>query len=108
MITEKRLEEALKYISETDEEHAKISSGLEYLKDKAKREKALHILSNTQDSSITLKEQRYYASDNFKQHIEEKCALGERVIAIENKRAKEQLVIDVWRTLEASRRSTKI
>ena len=55
MITEKRLEEALKFISETDEEQAKYSSGLEYLKDKAKREKALHIVNNNSDSSVTLK-----------------------------------------------------
>lgn len=108
MITEKRLEEALKFISETDEEQAKLSAGLEYLKDKAKREKALHILSNNTDNSITLKEQRYYASDEYSKHIEEKSALAERVNVIDNKRAKEQLIIDVWRTLEASRRNNKI
>jgi CRISPR/Cas system CSM-associated protein Csm4 (group 5 of RAMP superfamily) len=108
MITEKRLEEALKFISETDEEHAKLSSGLEYLKDKSKRDKALNIINNDTDNSISLKEQRFYASDVYKQHIEEKAALAEKVGAMENKRAKEQLIIDVWRTLEASRRNNKI
>ena len=33
MITEKRLEEALKYLSDTDEEHAKLTAGVDYLKD---------------------------------------------------------------------------
>jgi len=108
MITEKRLEEALKFISETDEEQAKYSSGLEYLKDKAKREKALHIVNNNSDSSVTLKEHRYYASDEYKRHIEEKAALAEKVNIIDNKRAKEQLIIDVWRTLEASRRKNNL
>lgn len=108
MITEKRLEEALKFISETDEEQAKLSAGLEYLKDKSKRDKALHVLNNNEDNSITMKEQRYYASDSYKIHIEEKSALAEKVNALDNKRDKEQLIIDVWRTLEASRRNNKI
>jgi hypothetical protein len=108
MISEKRLEEALGYISNTDEEQAKLSAGLDYLKDKAKRDKALHVLNNSEDNSITMKEQRYYASDSYKTHIEEKQALAEKVNSLDNKRDKEQLIIDVWRTLEASRRNNKI
>lgn len=108
MISEKRLEEALGYISSTDEEQAKLSAGLDYLKDKAKRDKALHVLNNSEDNSITMKEQRYYASDSYKTHIEEKQALAEKVNSLDNKRDKEQLIIDVWRTLEASRRNNKI
>jgi hypothetical protein len=108
MISEKRLEEALAYISNTDEDQAKFSAGLDYLKDKSKRDKALHILNNNHDSSVTMKEQRYYASDSYKTHIEEKQALAEKVNELDNKRDKEQLIIDVWRTLEASRRNNKI
>jgi hypothetical protein len=37
-----------------------------------------------------------------------KKALAEQVSIIENKRAKECLIIDVWRTLEASRRRNNI
>ncbi len=43
MINEKRLEEALKFLADTDEEDAKLSAGLEYLKDKQKRDKGIHI-----------------------------------------------------------------
>jgi hypothetical protein len=32
MITEKRLEEALKYLSETDEDHAKLTAGIRVFK----------------------------------------------------------------------------
>lgn len=108
MITEKRLEEALGFISSTDEEQAKLTAGLDYLKDKAKRDKALHVLNNNHDTSVTMKEQRYYASDSYKSHIEEKQALAEKVNEMDNKRDKEHLIIDVWRTLEASRRNNKI
>jgi hypothetical protein len=108
MITEKRLEEALKYLSETDEDHAKLTAGLEYLKDKSKRDKAIHIVNNKEDGTISSKEHRYYASDNYLTHINEKVALTEQVNTVENKRSKECLIIDVWRTLEASRRRNNI
>lgn len=108
MITEKRLEEALKYLSDTDENYAKYSSGLEYLKDLSKRDKAMHIINNQEDNTISLKEHRYYASEEYQKHIIEKQALAEQVSIIENKRAKECLIIDVWRTLEASRRRNNI
>jgi hypothetical protein len=65
MITEKRLEEALKYLSDTDENYAKYSSGLEYLKDLSKRDKAMHIINNQEDNTISLKEHRYYASQQY-------------------------------------------
>ena len=51
MINEKRLEEALKFLADTDEEDAKLGAGLEYLKDKQKRDKAIHIVSNSNEGS---------------------------------------------------------
>ena len=65
MINEKRLEEALKFLADTDEEDAKLGAGLEYLKDKQKRDKAIHIVSNNNDKSFSIKEQAYYASDIY-------------------------------------------
>ena len=61
MINEKRLEESLKFLADTDEEDAKLSAGLEYLKDKQKRDKAIHIVNNNNDKSFSIKEQSYYA-----------------------------------------------
>jgi hypothetical protein len=108
MINEKRLEEALKFLADTDEEDAKLGAGLEYLKDKQKRDKAIHIVSNSNDKSFSIKEQAYYASDVYGEYILQKQALAEKVGITQNKRAKECLVIDVWRTLEASRRKNNL
>jgi hypothetical protein len=55
-----------------------------------------------------MKEHAWYASDHYKKHIEEKRALVEEATKLENNRSKENLVIDVWRTLEASRRNAKV
>ena len=108
MINEKRLEEALQYLADTDEEDAKLTAGLEYLKDKQKRDKGIHIISNELDKSYSIKEQSYYASDIYGEYILQKQALAEKVGITQNKRAKECLIIDVWRTLEASRRKNNI
>ena len=68
----------------------------------------MHIINNQEDNTISLKEHRYYAYEEYQKHITEKQALAEQVSIIENKRAKECLIIDVWRTLEASRRRNNI
>jgi hypothetical protein len=65
-------------------------------------------VNNKEDGTISSKEHRYYASDNYLTHINEKVALTEQVNTVENKRSKECLIIDVWRTLEASRRRNNI
>ena len=69
MITEKRLEESLKYLADTDEESASANANVKYLDRLLKRKKALHITGNKEDKSISAKEQTYYASDIYKQAI---------------------------------------
>ena len=108
MITEKRLENALKYLADTDEENAKANANVKYLDRLLKRKKALHITGNTNDKSISAKEQTYYASDIYKDAVQELFDAEVAASTLENKRDKEGLVIDLFRTLEASRRKNNI
>ena len=55
MITEKRLEDALKYLADTDETSAKANANVKYLDRLLKRKKALHITGNKDDKSISAK-----------------------------------------------------
>ena len=71
MITEKRLEDALKYLADTDETSAKANANVKYLDRLLKRKKALHITGNKDDKSISAKEQTYYASDTYKVLVDE-------------------------------------
>ena len=48
MITQERLEQALKFLSETDEQHAKLTAGVDYLKDLSKN------IIDTQEKEIQL------------------------------------------------------
>ena len=108
MITEKRLENALKYLADTDEENATANAQVKYLDRLLKRKKALHITGNTSDKSISAKEQTYYASDIYKNAVQELFNAEAAASTLENKRDKEGLVIDLFRTLEASRRKNNI
>ena len=108
MITEKRLEDALKYLADTDEENAKANAQVKYLDRLLKRKKALHITGNTSDKSVSAKEQTYYASDIYKDAVQELFNAEVEASTLENKRDKEGLVIDLFRTLEASRRKNNI
>ena len=108
MITEKRLEESLKFLSETDEDNAKANAQVKYLDRLLKRKKALHITGNTNDKSISAKEQTYYASNIYKDAVQELFEAEVTANTLENKRDKEGLIIDLFRTLEASRRKNNI
>ena len=108
MITEKRLEDALKILSETDEQKAEANANVKYLDRLLKRKKALHITGNSVVKSISAKEQTYYASDTYKNAVEELYQAEVKASTLENKRDKEGMVIDLFRTLEASRRKHNI
>ena len=108
MITEKRLEDALKYLADTDEENAKANAQVKYLDRLLKRKQALHITGNTSDKSVSAKEQTYYTSDIYKDAVQELFNAEVTASTLENKRDKEGIVIDLFRTLEASRRKNNI
>ena len=108
MITEERLEKALKYLSDTDEQSAEASANVKYLDRLLKRKKALFITSDKNLKSISAKEQGFYASDIYEKAIDEQFNAEVKATTLENKRDKEGLIIDLFRTLEASRRQHNI
>ena len=108
MITEDRLEKALKYLSDTDEQSAEASANVKYLDRLLKRKKALFITSDKNLKSISAKEQGFYASEIYEKAIDEQFNAEVKATTLENKRDKEGLIIDLFRTLEASRRQHNI
>ena len=108
MITEKRLEDALKFLSETDEQNAEANANVKYLDRLLKRKKALYITAENTLKSISAKEQGFYASEHYKDAVEELFQAEVKAVTLENKRDKEGIIIDLFRTLEASRRKHNI
>jgi hypothetical protein len=108
MITEDRLEKALAYLAQTDEQSAEASANVKYLDRLLKRIKALFITGESNLKSISAKEQAYYASDDYQKAVQEIYDAEVKASTLENKRDKEGMVIDLFRTLEASRRKHNI
>ena len=108
MITEDRLEKALAYLAQTDEQSAEASANVKYLDRLLKRRKALFITGESNLKSISAKEQAFYASDTYKNAVEELFQAEVKASTLENKRDKEGLIIDLFRTLEASRRKHNV
>ena len=108
MITEKRLETALEFLAETDETSAEASANVKYLDRLLKRKKALYITGEQTLKSISAKEQGFYASQTYLSAVDELFQAEVKASTLENKRDKEGLVIDLFRTLEASRRKHNI
>ena len=98
MITEKRLEDALKFLSETDEQNAEANANVKYLDRLLKRKKALYITGEKSLKSVSAKEQAFYASDTYKNAVEELFQAEVKASTLENKRDKEQIIIDLFRT----------
>ena len=108
MITEKRLEDALKFLSETDEENAQANANVKYLDRLLKRKKALFITGEASLKSVSAKEQAFYASQIYLDAVDELFQAEVKASTLENKRDKEGLIIDLFRTLEASRRKHNV
>ena len=89
MITENRLEQALKYLSDTDEQSAEANANVKYLDRLLKRKKALFIMYDRELKSISAKEQGFYASDIYKNAVEELFQAEVKSATMGNKRDKE-------------------
>ena len=98
MITENRLEEAIKFIAESDESSAEASANVKYLDRLLKRKKALYITGEQTLKSVSAKEQGFYASDTYKNAVDELFQAEIKATTLENKRDKEGLIIDLFRT----------
>jgi hypothetical protein len=102
MISDKRLEQALIYLSETDQTAAELTANAERMEFKAKAIK----------DALFLHEEGTVAERTAKAgaHMDYEVAMGayfsalQSAQAMKNKRQTEALVIDVWRSLQANRR----
>ena len=109
MITEQRLEKALIYRAETDEEHAKLKTKVEYLDWKKKKLKGDFITNKCSDNlSLGVRSEKWYASEEYGKFIEEHVEVYVKLNIIDNKRKTVVIIIDLFRTLEASRRKNNI
>ena len=99
------------YLATTDEPYSKQSAMLDYKKDNLKNVKGCWITARATEvpkMSMALLTEEYYSTGAYYSAIKEIQELNTIVSTLKNKRATSILKIDVWRTLEASRRKGNI
>ena len=106
MISEDRLAKALTYLAETDEPLAHLKAESERQKFKAEAIKAAIVL--TAEGTVAEKQAQAVGSQQYTDAMNEYFRLTEEHDAVKNKRSTEVIVVEVWRSLNASRRAGNI
>ena len=102
MISEERLEQALIYLSSTDEEAAELKADVERTEYKAKAMKAA-IFSHL-EGTVADREAKAMTNPDVGKAYEAHFKAIRDYQAVANKRVLETLVVDVYRTISANRR----
>lgn len=98
-----RVEQALKYIAQTDIEHAQLSGSVKQLEELLKAVKAREYLKSA-GSSDGARKAEAECSASYTKAVKEWSDVLVEFKTIDNLRNREFLIIDLFRTLEASRR----
>ena len=101
------VEKAVEYLASTDETHAKITASQESMKDAEKHTKGKYVITHG-DLPVSKAEHSFYASPEFVEIMKLKKEGHEHLKELTNKRQTAVLRIEIWRTLEASRRKGNV
>ena len=101
-----RVEQALAYLAETDEPCAELKADVERTAYKIKAMKAAVILHT--DGTGPVKAASADSDPTVLAAQEEHCVVIGRHEAMKNERAKNMLIIDVWRSLNSARNKGQI
>lgn len=96
----------INFLAETDEVHAQLKAKTEAIKDAIKHAKGKFVTESK--DSVSKAEAAFYASSEYKNAIDMMQKSNEKLFKLQNQRSTANLKIDVWRTLEASRRKGNV
>lgn len=100
-LTQDRMEKALRYLAETDEECAHLKTNVESFEFKAKAVKDAIFLRL--EGSVAERNAQAGSSDDYNDAMDTYFGSLKEYEAMRNKRSTETIVIDVWRSLNSSR-----
>jgi hypothetical protein len=106
MISDERLQKALKYLAETDEPCAKAKSLLVGLEHQLKTVKSMSFTNVM--GTMAEKDAQAYSSQSYKDHVAKIEQATYDFEMLRNKRLTEELIIECWRSLNANRRKGNI
>lgn len=106
-ITQVRMEEALDYLSSTDQDYARVRALYEGLSEQRKVVKSQAFL-HSGASSAAAREQEAYNSMAYVQHLQKMEMAHVEMLTLQAKRSTECIIIDCWRSLNAARNKGQI
>ena len=101
-LNEDRVEQALKYLSSTDEQHAELSGEVKMLEEVLKSVKAALFLES--EGGVAEREQKALASVKYIKAVNEWASVWKAFKVMANRREHEVRVVEIWQTLSANRR----
>lgn len=107
MISQERLQQALTYLAETDEECGILRSNVARAEFKAKSIRNTLIMASDQ-KTVADRQTEAETSQEYRAAKEEEFFAFSRYEGMKNERATESILIDVWRSLNAGRRSGQV
>ena len=105
-VTMEVVEQDLQFLATTDKRYAELKAGLEHIKNTTKSVKGSFIVDSKE--SVAKASEAFYASKIFIDSQKRTHELNKEFHILETKRQSAIMRIDVWRTLEATRRKGNI
>ena len=102
----KSIDENIEYLASTDEAFAKTQAEVSYGDDMLKHIKGAFVSAS--EDSVSKATEKFYASVIYKNRINKMHKLNVQLLNMRNKRRTAEMNIEVWRTLEASRRKGNV
>ena len=101
-----KIDEMITYLASTDEPFAKITEEVSYGDDMLKHIKGSFVSAS--ENSVSKATEEFYASATYKAHINKMHTLNVQLLNMKNKRRTAEMKIEIWRTLEATRRKGNV
>ncbi len=99
------IDNEINYLAETDTTFAKLMAEVEYQRDMIKHFKGAYVTQS--DVAVSKAIESYYASESYVS-IKKINDFNINLLQLKNKRKTAEMKIEIWRTLEASRRKGNV
>jgi len=102
----KQVEEDLQFLAKTDERYAELKAGVEHMKNVVKSNKGSFVTNSKE--SVSKATEAFYGNKGYEEIRDRMKLIYQEFYILETKRQTAVLRIDVWRTLEATRRKGNV
>lgn len=100
------IEKLITFLANTDEPFAKVQAELTYGQDILKHLKGAFVAGS--ELPVSKATEQFYASENYTNHISKLHKLNIEQLTMKNQRKTAEMKIEIWRSMEASRRKTNV